>query len=332
MSKASFDIIPMVAIHPGGITLYSQVQWSPRKPRKPKFEHLIKSDKKHNGIVSNSARRKVSKAIGYLLFMANDKLLPGTAHGRGYKFKIAFVTLTLPSKQIHSDVIVKDKLLNQMLIEMRYYYGVRNYVWRAEKQANGNIHFHILIDKFVPWSELRDRWNRITNKLGYVDRYREEMKKFHAGGVKIRKELLKSWSYKQQIKAYQAGKANDWNSPNSTDIHSLIKIHRVKEYVLKYCTKDEKNGEINGRMWGCNFELSDIPGAQVIAHDSIKDEIRKLDASKPGMKYEGDYFTVLHFNIQEVYDFGCIELYKLFCQFMIDHFDFNVSTVLKNVS
>lgn len=320
----------MLAINPDGITLYNQVQWSPRRPTRPKFQHLVSSDKKHNGKVSVHARRKVSKAIEYLLFMANDKYLPDTAHGRNYRFKLAFITLTLPSTQCDSDAIIKDKLLNQFLVELRYYYQVRNYVWRAEKQANGNIHFHILVDKFIPWSELRDRWNRITNKLGYVDRYRDEMRKFHESGFQVRDDLLKSWAYKRQIKAYQVGKANDWSSPNSTDIHSLQKIHRVKEYILKYCTKDEKDGSIDGRMWGCNFELSDIPGAKQVAHDSLKNEVNRLISQYPQFRYDGDYFTVLHVSIQEVYNQGCTELYKIFCQFMLEHFKFNVQTVMKH--
>lgn len=322
----------MVAVNPDGITLYSQVVWSPRKPARPKFRHLVESDKKHNGKVSIHARRKVSKAIEYLLFMANDKYLPDTAHGQCYKFKLAFITLTLPSSQCHSDKVIKDKLLNQFLVELRYYNNVNNYVWRAEKQANGNIHFHILVDRFVPWSELRDRWNRIANKLGYVDRYRDEMRKFHEGGFKVRSDLLKNWEYKNQVRAYKAGKANDWNSPNSTDIHSLQRIHRVKEYVLKYCTKDERDGSVDGRMWGCNFELSDIPGGHSIAHDSLKSEVARIAAKYPQFRYDGDYFTVLHVSIQEVYDLKCTELYKVFCQFMLERFNFNVQTRIKTSS
>ena len=29
------------------------------------------------------------------------------------------------------------------------------YFWRAEKQANGNIHFHLLVDRFIPMDLLR---------------------------------------------------------------------------------------------------------------------------------------------------------------------------------
>lgn len=243
-------IIPTLSIHPGRICQFSETVWDPNKPvRKNQFEdeasqeivygHLLKSRRTAGGNVSAIARRKMSKAIEYLLFLSNPKSATSQLTGRLFNFRIAFITLTLPSKQKHSDNEIKQKLLNSFLIELKLHYRVKNYVWRAEKQLNGNIHFHIIVDKFVPWSELRDRWNRIVNKLGYVDNYRNEMKKYHKNGFKVREQLLKRWSYKSQINAYKVGKLNDWNSPNSTDVHSIKKIRNIQNYVTKYLTKNE---------------------------------------------------------------------------------------------
>jgi hypothetical protein len=320
MSKPSFDIIPVLSIHPGAINTYSQVHWSPYRPNRPKIEHLKKSDKKHHGIVSPTARRKVGKAIDYLLYMANDKVLPDTAHGKSYNFKIAFITLTLPSKQIHSDNIIKEQCLNQFLVEIRLRYKAHNYLWRAEKQKNGNIHFHILVDKFIPWSEMRDRWNRIINKLGYIDRYRDEMIQFHKLGFTCRKDLLKHWDYQKQIKAYQKGKINDWQSPNSTDIHSLYKIHSVKDYVTKYCTKNETNSEVEGRMWGCNYELSDIKGATIVMDNDIKNELNELIKELKPRIYSSDYFSVIHVSINQLKNTKYERLFRLFESYISETF------------
>jgi hypothetical protein len=318
--------MPMVSVHPDRINLYSEVHWSPYRPVKPKHEHLLSSDKKTHGKVSDQARRKVSKAVEYLLFMANDKYLPDTAHGKAYKFKIAFITLTLPSNQVHDDNEIKSICLNQFLIELRKKWQVRNYIWRAEKQKNGNLHFHILVDRFVPWSELRDSWNRITNKLGYVDRYRNQMRAFHSEGFAVRKDLLKNWDYKQQIKAYKKGKANDWNSPNSTDIHSLYRIQNVKKYIVKYCTKSEENAEVNGRIWSCNEELSEIRGGKAVAVLPIKEEISKLASIFPDKVYCSDYFSVVMVDVQTLYDLRCMNLYQLFADYMNQAFNFSIQT------
>lgn len=320
MANPSFDIIPMLSIHPGSINMYSEVQWSPYRPTRERAKHLINCDKKNHGIVSEQARRKVTRAIEYLLFIANDKYLPDTAHGKNYKFKIAFITLTLPSMQQHPDNEIKEKCLNQFLIEITKHYKASNYIWRAERQKNGNIHFHILVDKFIPWSEMRDRWNRIINKLGYVDRYREEMRKFHAEGFKVRKELLKHWDYQKQIKAYQKGKINDWQSPNSTDIHSLYKIHNVKNYVTKYCTKHESQDEITGRIWGCNYELSNIKGGTIVMDSEIKSEINELIANLKPKLYKGEYFSVIHIDIRKLRSTKFERLFRLFESFLFEHF------------
>jgi hypothetical protein len=317
---ADFDIVPMCSIHPGRVNLYSEVVWHPYKPRRDPSIHLQGVSKDHGGKVSSVARRKVGKAIEYLLFLANEKVLPATAHGRSYSFKLAFVTLTLPSPQQHSDQEIKAKCLNQMLIEMRKKWHVRNYIWRAEKQRNGNIHFHVLVDKFIPWSELRDCWNRITNKLDYVSNYRDQMRQFHSGGFRVRSDLLKNWEYKAQIKAYQKGKANDWASPNSTDIHSIHKVKNIKAYITKYCTKDEQSEGLTGRLWGCNVELSNIPGARLIVDSHVHDAIKSIfDKHTPDI-YEGSYFTCLNVTFDMLKDSDSDLLFKAFGQFLSSHF------------
>jgi hypothetical protein len=310
----------MLSIHPGAINLYSQIVWSPYKPARPKVDHLLKSDKKHHGIVSDQARRKVGKAIDYLLYLSNDKVLPATAHGKSYNFKIAFITLTLPSKQIHSDNEIKDQCLNQFLIEIRQRYNVKNYLWRAEKQKNKNVHFHILVDKFIPWSELRDRWNRIINKLGYVENYRTEMKQFHANGFNIRKDLLQHWDYQKQIKAYQKGKINDWQSPNSTDVHSLYKIQSIRKYITKYCTKNDVNSEVSGRMWGCNYELSDIKGAAIIADVEIKNQLDEIIKEYKPKVYNGEFFSVIHISVDKLRNTKYEQLFRIFEHYLSDTF------------
>lgn len=246
----SLTILPVVAIHPGQINLYNEIQWSHHKPTRSNYnfgidsgshgaEHLLNSRRSANGIVSAVAKRKMTKAINYMLFVTNNKSVTNRFTGRDFKFKIAFVTLTLPSKQIHSDNEIKSSCLNQLLIEFKKYYKVKNYVWRAEKQKNGNIHFHILVDKFIPFQELRDRWNRIVNKLGYVDSYRAEMNNWHENGFQVRKNLLKTWPLRKQKEAFERGSKQHWNSPNSTDIHSIAKIRNLKDYITKYITKNE---------------------------------------------------------------------------------------------
>jgi len=317
--------IPMLSVHPDRVNIYNDsVRLKPRKwPRPEKVKMPI--SKFHNNKVSDQARRKVVKAIDYLVFLATDKKLPATAHGRNLNFKISFITLTLSSEQKHSDNEIKEKLLNHFFIEAKKKWNVKNYLWKAEKQVNGNIHFHILSDKFIHWNELRNVWNRIQNKLGYVDAYRAQMLEFHKGGFKVREDLLKRWEYKKQINAYREGSRQDWMNPNSTDIHSLRFISNTKAYVMKYVTKEQKDHDIKGRLWGCNYELTDLPGGRTVVDLKIEKEMRSAFRKFKPKFYKGDHFTVIYITPQQLEASGAVNIIREFAGFLLEKFNYNYS-------
>jgi hypothetical protein len=324
--------IPMLSVHPDRVNVFTAIErLRPRKYARLERVNMPKSNL-HNNKVSDQARRKVSKAVEYLIFLASDKKLPATAHGKSLNFKISFITLTLSSEQRHTDNEIKEKLLNQFLIEARKKWGVKNYIWRAEKQKNGNIHFHILSDKFLPWNELRQVWNRIQNKLGYVDQYRAQMLEFHKGGFKVREDLLKKWEYKKQIKAYKDGSRSDWHNPNSTDVHSLRLISNTKAYVLKYVTKDQQAYDVKGRLWGSNYELTNLKGAQMIVDSDFREEITKAFRDHKPKFYKGEYFTVIYITPAQLIKSGAKGIINEFAEYITDHFgeDWHTGNLFKN--
>lgn len=355
--RAELTLVPNVTIHPDRVCCYYSPEWNPCRPahqsfdvtessseqdhenknEKPeiKFDHLLKSDRKSHGSVSPIARRKLARAVDYLLLLTSDKNVYARTTGRQFAMKVAFITLTLPSSQIHSDNEIKGSCLNQFLIEVKKRCHVNRYVWRAEKQRNGNIHFHIVVDRFIPYQQVRDMWNRICNKLGYVDRYRAEMQKWHNGGFQVRQDLLRTWDYKSQVRAYKAGVVSDWNSPNSTDIHSIRKIINLKAYIVKYMTKttavNRSTGEIDelqeqqeGRIWGCSQDLSHITGAQVIADNSVTDEIIKLRNDGKVKMYHDPFFDVYYISVSQLTSIGCNQLFISFSNYLLSTFNFNV--------
>lgn len=231
-----------------------------------------------------------------MLWYSHEKRVYRTSKHSYFTFKIAFITLTLPAKQIHTDNEIKAICLNQFLVEAKKKWNVKNYVWKAEKQNNGNIHFHVLVDQFVPYQELRNTWNRIINKLGYVDRYRE-----------IHHKL----------------------SPNSTDIHSLKKVKNVYSYISKYMHKPSSSRYTKisankigytkrnikgyqtvslgakkllahlsqrGRLYGCSYELSNITGVKVELSDELIKEIEQLKRDRKVKVKEKDYVTCVYWD------------------------------------
>ena len=344
--KSSFDILPCVSIYPSHFTTYNEIKWNPSKPSRPTYEatddrtHLvnenfIKSSRSANGILSKTAKKKINTALDYLLLMSQEKVIYAKSIRKKIKFKICFVTLTLPSKQIHTDDEIKRQILNSFLIELTRYHNVKNYLWRAEKQKNGNIHFHIILDQFIIYNDLRKRWNRICNKLGYVDRYSENMKKLHSSGFFFNKNIESKRSYDVQYKAYIAGVKCNWASPNSTDIHSVRFINNIRAYIAKYMTKsfeaieslssDEiDNLIVKGRLWGCNENLSNIKGATDYVDNETESAITKIVQQSGCKVFKDIYFSVYYITIEQIKRLSPECLYLKFCQFMIEKFDFSM--------
>jgi hypothetical protein len=167
-----------------------------------------------NGVMSENTRKAIkSKLSAY--FDAIASLNPMTRKKQGILNNI--ITLTLPSEQIHEDNTIKRECLSRFIERLVSNYDVRFYYWVAEKQKNNNIHFHVLIDRFVDWRWVRDTWNNRVEKLGYITRFEQK---------------------------------NGHRDPNSTDIEVIKNISKTSDYVSKYTTKLDQQGGIQGRLHG----------------------------------------------------------------------------------
>lgn len=250
-----------------------------------------------------------------MLYTAKEKKIPEGFRGQGLKYKIAFVTLTLSSKQIHSDKEIIKGILQPLLDWLRKSYKCESYIWRAEKQKNGNLHFHLIIDKWIPWSELRERWNRYQQNLGYVSRYADRQRKFHENGFMVNTKIMKNWKPQNQQAAFEKNRHQDWNNPNSVDIHSTKHIKNLKKYLCKYLTKQQDDESkttpinnnsfvnllsINSRLWACSERLSGLRGAKTDIDNEIRDELERIKAKKGVKTVIGDYFTVSYVDICEL--------------------------------
>lgn len=162
------------------------------------------ADNSTEGHISKKAARNIEKALSWLLFIAKPKRVWSEDSQSFFTFKINFITLTLPSKQQHTDQEVKRVCLNNFLMVLKKKFGLKNYLWRAEAQANGNIHFHLTTDVFIHYNEIRRLWNQSVELLGYVS-------EFHG--------------------------SNGHRNPNSTDVHSVKHVKRLASYLSKYMSK-----------------------------------------------------------------------------------------------
>lgn len=259
------------------------------------------------GIISQKANNRISASIDWLLHLAQTKKQYNPRFKSWYYWKANFVTVTLPSRQIHSDNFIKKNCLNHLLVSMARKWGVNNYIWRAEAQRNGRIHFHIVTDKYIPYEELTSEWNKIVNKYGYVDRY--------------------------------VGTLLD-PLPNSTDVHSLRKVKNIGAYLSKYCGKNSKGiiilppvpkstkmpsllrtdvwrfpkkgdmffRSIRGRLWGCSQELSKLCKCKFEANIEQKIEFEAVRSCTLARKFVLDYVEII---FTDAVNWGALQLHSI---------------------
>jgi len=189
---------------------------------------------------SKTSQKKLKNYIDWFVEQSKMKRVTNLKTKKDKFYKLNLITLTLPFEQFHSDQEIKNKLLNQFLVEAKKRWFMHNYIWRAEKQKNGNIHFHIVSDVFVPWQECRQVWNRICDKLDLVKMYTARMKERFELGFNVTPEELEKYSIHVLKSRYKSGKKTGWSDPNSVDVHSLYNINNVGAYLTKYLTKKEE--------------------------------------------------------------------------------------------
>ncbi|PAW94087.1 hypothetical protein CKK33_11505 [Mucilaginibacter sp. MD40] len=145
-----------------------------------------------------------------------------TQRPKHQQLKFVFITLTLTSKQIGTD---KDysRMLNTFFTYLRKYYGFKNYFYVNEKQENGNLHSHIVYDRFLPAQRINYIWCKILQQNGYTFNGQKEFK---------------------------AGKGG----ANPVDVTQIFSTDRVGSYVTKYVTKNHT--EMDCAIWNCSNTIS----------------------------------------------------------------------------
>lgn len=291
--REDFEIIDYCSIRPNRISFYSQSN----RPRRRSIYQIMNEVHLRNNAKSEAfsfkSKQRINNALAWLLEFSKNERYYSYRHKRFYDLKVNFITLTLASKQLHSDNVIKTKLLNQFLTELRTRYKVENYVWCAEPQKNGNIHFHITANKYVPWWELKETWNRIQDKLGYVQRF------FDVYGH------------------YE---------PNSTDVHSVRKIRKLPGYLYKYFTKESdverpacagatNNKGIQGKRWGLSTSLSRAKSCITLNYCSIKEDADILYHKFKKKIVNFDYAQVLYLPFSYIRKMGLNSLVSEFDQY-----------------
>ena len=201
-----------------------------------RYENLIIDGEKvqaYSGEMSAGSRKRLQDACELMIAITQKKWYNHPLTGKRLSFRIALITTTLSAPQGGiSDREIKKGLLEPLLRKLRKY-GLRNYIWKAERQRNGNIHFHIFVDAFIDKTDLRNIWNRLQAKYHFIQAFRTK---------------------------------HGHSDPNSTDIKAVVTEDGLIKYMLKYMIKPVDKAEQKeigrpddkkdtGKVWDCSKAL-----------------------------------------------------------------------------
>ena len=116
----------------------------------------------------------------------------------------------------YTDQFIKHDLLNHFFQIMRQVYHLDAYVWRAETQSNGNIHFDVTTNKFIYLSDLRNEWNKVLKEPDMIQKYHNKFCNMSYNEYKSYRLSSGNVKLKDILRAYQYGKKTNWFSPNTT--------------------------------------------------------------------------------------------------------------------
>jgi hypothetical protein len=249
----------------------------------------------YTGKVTKSAQKNIRTAVELLCLSVPERIIKNPISKTKHPFKLAFLTLTLSdnSRFISGKEAYKN-LLKPTLDWFRKTKGINTYIWKAERQkpidkagklkeSHGQLHYHITLPNFLAHSEIKEKWNYLQSKAGYLDNHFEKF-----------------------------GNRN----PNSIDIHAVHKIRDIESYLIKYISKmqythlksneeliplpkNSKNNTImpkvilpNQKMVSC-IELN---GNLVIINNSVEGKVWDCSSNLKGKKHFN--FEIENFNRQ----------------------------------
>lgn len=202
------------------------------------------SRKGYSGEVTEGTRKRIAMAIDIFLQISPPRFIHNPVTQRRQKFQLSFITLTIsraeevPASEGHKALKVFLQHFKKPWSKRRMSEQMRTYIWKAEVQKRGQLHYHITTNVFLHLVEIRRVWNDIQRSRGWLDEYH---------------------------KAY--GK---WDA-NSTDVHSVYKLKDVGRYLQKYIAKQEfrpsaaaaeagfpcllEPVRLDAKVWGCSEDL-----------------------------------------------------------------------------
>jgi hypothetical protein len=249
---------------------YSQSEF--RSEKSKEFINQLNEKKKptYNGEMSESSQKLLKRKIEIWYDGCQEwNNSKNSTLARDLK-KLVFITLTLPSSQFHSDKKIKLLILKPFFRILRDKYKLTNYVWKAESQANGNIHFHVIVDQYIKRDTISETWNKCCEALQYVSEFEKKFKH---------------------------------RNPPSTQVSVVLDKKGLIGYINKYICKSDSYRLIEGAVWKASKSVLSLQYFEFVGDSQIDMNLHNKVEEKKITRYDSDNYTIFDLrneNLEEI--------------------------------
>ena len=250
-------------IYPTSFVAYPvfQHQYSKRNNTSFKVQSSSSSAQSYLGNITTKNKIKIIRAVNLLYDISSTQHYINPTTKKKNSFKLNFITLTLSSAQL----LVGDKLIKKECFEWwlgvaRRKFNLKSYVWKLERQKNGNLHYHITTNCYIDNKKLRDSWNLAQNRIGFIDLFEQRY---------------------------------NHRNPNSTDIKSVKSTKNLAVYIAKYLSKElDSKDRISGKLWDCSEDLKSVSVCSALLDFNNDLSLQKILDNNSFKKIDKDYISI----------------------------------------
>lgn len=240
----AMDYPDTIQIRSSCCVLYQDRSINTGKRSKSALLNNFRGKKTYSGEVSHSAAKRIARTVGVFVQKSPTRVIFNDVLQKKVRFKLSFLTLTVPDLTDNNASEYYRILLKPFLRYIKNRFGVTDYIWKAEIQSRGSIHYHLTLNQFIPYTFILDKWNELLDANNLMENFK--LKYGH-------------------------------NNPNSIDIHSVRNISNIEAYLVKYISKGDKNGyTFRGKVWGCSESLQKAKYYADWLNDKAKENIDTL--------------------------------------------------------
>lgn len=244
--------IPVMQVRNSEVIIYREWMGPRRAPTgQPK---QFKQGQAYSGAMTDGAIKRLRRCVSLLVQKSPNRMIYNPVTAGRHRFRIGFVTLTVAEQGKDTAKDVYKKCMAPWLRWARRA-GMEDYVWKAELQQRGALHYHIATNEFLHWKDIRDTWNKYQRKAGYLQKFAQAKGHYHA---------------------------------NSTDVHAMRKVKNIERYLTKYMQKGVGAAKINGKTWDASTNLKQAKYYATEMTPANLDKIRSI-AQK---EIKGEFSTI----------------------------------------